>query len=173
MSNIKDLLVKEVRRRLMEEGVPRITQCLAELSIEEIWIKPNENSNSVGNLVLHLCGNVQQWIVSGLGGLPDTRNRTSEFEESGPIPTHELINRLNVVMVEVNKVLDQLTEEQISQPVSVQGFDETVLSVLVHVVEHFSYHVGQITYFVKWRKNIDTAYYGGLELDGFGSGEQT
>ena len=172
MEKVKELLIKEVRRRLMEEGVPRIKQCLATLTEEEIWMRPNANSNSMGNLVLHLCGNVRQWIVSGLGGLPDRRNRSSEFGESGPIPAGELVNRLETVMEETNQVLDGLSAEQLVQPVTVQGFEETGLSVLVHVVEHFSYHVGQITYFVKWRKDIDTAYYGGIELNKFGEGQQ-
>ena len=162
MNEMKDLLLKEVRRRLMDEGVPRIKQCLTELSPHEIWLRPNENSNSVGNLVLHLCGNVRQWIVSGLGGLPDTRDRASEFNENGPLSSQELEALLESVMAEVNNVLDSLNTDQITQPIIVQGFEETGLSVLVHVVEHFSYHVGQITYFVKWKKDIDTAYYEGL-----------
>ena len=170
MEEVKDLLIKEVRRRLMEEGVTRINKCLAELTKAEIWFRPNDNSNSVGNLVLHLCGNVRQWIVSGLGGKEDTRQRADEFKEIGPIPTSELLARLNDVMEEVNEVLDQLTADRIAQPVVVQGFNETVLSVLIHVVEHFSYHVGQITYYVKWKKDMDTAYYGDMELNKYGAG---
>jgi len=162
---MKELLIAEVKRRLMGEGVPRIKKCLSELTVEEIWFRPNENCNSVGNLVLHLCGNVRQWLVSGLGGKPDTRQRSTEFDEKGPIPTEDLIGKLDAVMVEVNEVLGQLTPGRIKEQIIVQGFEETGLSILVHVVEHFSYHVGQITYFVKWKKDLDTAYYGGLELD--------
>ncbi len=170
MEEIKGLLVKEVRRRLMGEGVVRIKLCLSELTEEEIWYRPNGNSNSVGNLVLHLCGNVRQWVVCGLGGKEDTRQRALEFNEKGPVPKEELLSRLESVMLEVNDVLDRLTADQISHPLVVQGFNETGLSVLVHVVEHFSYHVGQITYYVKWRKDMDTAYYDDAELEGFGSG---
>lgn len=165
MDTIKELLTREVRRRLMEEGVTRIKRCLSELSEEEIWMRPNENSNSVGNLIIHLCGNVRQWIVSGLGGLPDTRERNQEFAEIEPVSAAELLRQLDEVMQEVDEVLEQLDPIQIVQPLTVQGFDETGLSVMVHVMEHFSYHVGQITYFVKWRKNIDTAFYGDLDLD--------
>ncbi|MEZ4935890.1 MAG: DinB family protein [Saprospiraceae bacterium] len=164
MEEINQLLIQEVRRRLMAEGVVRIKQCLSELTPKEVWLRPNANSNSVGNLVLHLCGNVRQWIVSGLGGLPDTRQRATEFNETGPLPSAELLSRLDAVMREVDDVLNRLKPEDLTKPIVVQGFEETGLSILVHVVEHFSYHVGQITYFVKWRKNIDTAYYGGIEL---------
>lgn len=167
---IKDLLVREVRRRLKEEGLMRIRKCLSELTEEEIWYRPNANSNSVGNLVLHLCGNVRQWIVSGLGEQPDVRDRTAEFNEKGPIPADVLINRLEEVLAEADEVLKELPPEKIIQPVKVQGFDETGLSILIHVVEHFSYHTGQITYFVKWKKDVDTAYYGEMDLDRFGKG---
>ena len=159
----RDLLITEVRRRLFGDGVPRIKRCLSELTEAEIWYRPNEHSNSVGNLVLHLCGNVRQWILTGLGGQPDSRIRQLEFDEKGPVPVEELLRRLDVVMAEVEKVLDELTE--VLQPVVVQGFEENGVSVLLHVVEHFSYHVGQITYFVKWRKNMDTGYFAGLDLD--------
>lgn len=165
MEEYRDLLVQEVRRRLKEENVPRIKKCLAELSTEEIWYRPNENSNSVGNLVLHLCGNVRQWLLSGLGGYTDNRRRQQEFDERGPFPTTVLVRHLDELMEEVEKVLSRLTPEQLLLPVDIQGFTETGVSILVHVVEHFSYHTGQITYYVKWRKNINTAYYAGINLD--------
>jgi uncharacterized damage-inducible protein DinB len=168
MEKFRDLLVREVRRRLLEENIPRIKQCLGELTGEEVWYRPNEQSNSVGNLVLHLCGNVRQWLLSGLGGYPDHRRRQQEFEEQGPIPTHVLVRHLDELAEEVEKVLAVLTTENLLQPVEVQGFKENGISVLVHVVEHFSYHTGQITYYVKWRKNISTNYYGGLDLSAVG-----
>lgn len=165
MDEYRDLLVKEVRRRLVQENVPRIKKCLAELSTEEIWYRPNENSNSVGNLVLHLCGNVRQWLLSGLGGYPDHRNRQQEFDERGPFATTILIRHLDELVEEVEKVLKKITAEQLTKPIDVQGFMETGTSVLMHVTEHFSYHTGQIAYYVKWRKNINTAFYAGVNLD--------
>jgi uncharacterized damage-inducible protein DinB len=163
--HFRNQLIAETRRRLMEEGVPRIKKCLAELSEAEIWYRPNEHSNSVGNLVLHLCGNVRQWLLSSLGGQADTRKRQSEFDERGPIPASALTQRLDEVMDEVEKLLEGLTTEQILQSYTVQGFQETGVSILVHVIEHFSYHVGQITYFVKWRKDREMGFYRGLNLD--------
>jgi uncharacterized damage-inducible protein DinB len=165
MEEYRDLLIKEVRRRLVEENMPRIKRCLAELSSEEIWYRPNENSNSVGNLVLHLCGNVRQWLLSGLGGYPDHRNRKQEFEERGPFATPILVRHLDELAEEVEKVLKKITAKQLLDPIEVQGFTETGTGILVHVVEHFSYHTGQIAYYVKWRKNINTAFYAGINLD--------
>lgn len=168
MNEFRDLLINEVRRRLIVESIPRIKQCLAELTTEEIWYRPNENSNSVGNLVLHLCGNVRQWLLSGLGGYTDNRRRKAEFDERGPFPTSALVRHLDELAEEVEKVLAKLTAEQILQSIEIQGFKENGVSVLVHVVEHFSYHTGQITYYVKWRKDINTAYYAGINLDAVG-----
>ncbi|MCF8247481.1 MAG: DUF1572 domain-containing protein [Saprospiraceae bacterium] len=168
MEEYLELLVREVRRRLMEENVPRIKQCLAELTTEEIWYRPNENSNSVGNLVLHLCGNVRQWLLGGLGGYTDNRQRQQEFDERGPFPTSILLRHLDELMEEADKVLNKLNAEKVLQPVDVQRFTENGVSILVHVIEHFSYHTGQITYYVKWRKNINTAYYNGINLDAVG-----
>ncbi|MCU0349050.1 MAG: DUF1572 domain-containing protein [Saprospiraceae bacterium] len=162
------LMTREVRRRMIAESIPRIKQCLAELTVEEVWYRPNENSNSVGNLVLHLCGNVRQWLLGGLGGYTDNRRRQQEFDERGPIPTSVLVRHLDELAEEVEKVLARLTTERLMQNVDVQGFKENGVGVLVHVVEHFSYHTGQITYYVKWRKNINTNYYGGINLDAVG-----
>jgi len=162
-------LTEEVHRRLIGESLPRIEKCLTELTEEEIWYRPNEHSNSVGNLVLHLCGNVSQYVLSGLGGKPDLRQRQQEFDEKGPLPTQTLLDKLHAVMKEVEEVLQTVTSEELLRKRSVQGFEESGLSILVHVTEHFSYHTGQITYFVKWRKNRDMGYYAGLDLDQTGN----
>lgn len=161
----RDALVSETKRRLFEESVPRIKKCLAQLTEEETWRRPNAEVVSVGNLVLHLCGNVRQWILSGLGGLQDHRIRQQEFDETGPIPTEKLLDDLDKVMADVNLVLERLRPEDLLRQRSVQGiFEESGLSILVHVVEHFSYHTGQITWAVKTMKAVDLQYYGGLDL---------
>ncbi len=161
----RDALVAETRRRLFEESIPRIKKCLAQLNEQEIWYRPNGNSNSIGNLVLHLCGNARQWIVSGLGKAPDRRLRQAEFDERGPVPTQKMLEDLDVLVADINVVLDHLKPEDLIRLHPVQVFEESGLSILVHVVEHFSYHTGQITYAVKALKDIDTAYYGQLNLE--------
>lgn len=157
-------LIHEVRRRLFTECVPRLKTCVSLLTDDELWYRPNAETVGVGNLVLHLCGNVRQWMLSGLGGQPDTRQRQAEFDEPGPIPASELLQRLDGVMAEVAILLDHLTPRQLLDVRRVQGFDETGIAILIHVTEHFSYHVGQITYAVKSRKGIDVGYYKGIDL---------
>ena len=164
-SQFHELLLAEVRRRLLGESVPRLKKCLGELTEEEIWRRPNEHSNSVGNLVLHLCGNVRQWLLSGLGKQPDTRHRQAEFDERGPIAVQALIGRLDELVEEVEALLGQLRPEDLLAEHPVQTFRENGVSILVHVVEHFSYHTGQVSYIVKAWKDLDLGYYRGIELE--------
>ncbi|RMG83705.1 MAG: DUF1572 domain-containing protein [Bacteroidetes bacterium] len=153
------LLLAETRRRLFEEGIPRLKKCLLALSEEEIWHRPNAHSNSMGNLTLHLCGNVRQWILSGLGKQPDRRRRQAEFDQRDPIPRETLFRQLDELARGVEAVLQSLTPADLLATHEVQVYRETGVSILVHVVEHFSYHVGQMTYYVKWLKDCDMGYY--------------
>jgi len=158
-------LIAETKRRLFHDSQPRVHKCLARLSEEEIWLRPNAETVSIGNLVLHLCGNVRQNILSGLGGAADRRQRALEFSEPGPIPAAELLRRLDEVLAEVDAALDRLDPASLLEVRRVQGFEESGVSILVHVVEHFSYHVGQMTYFVKSRQGVDMKYYDGFDLN--------
>ena len=162
---LHEALLAETRRRLFHEGVPRIKKCIALLTPEKIWYRPNANSNSIGNLILHLSGNVKQWILSGLGKVKDTRTRQEEFDEEGPVETQKMLDQLDQIMAEVETVLQELKPEDLIEKHLVQGFQENGTAILVHVVEHFSYHVGQITYITKALLDIDVGYYDGIELD--------
>jgi uncharacterized damage-inducible protein DinB len=158
-------IIREVRRRLVGESIPRTIKCLGQLSETEVWQRPNENSNSVGNLVLHLCGNARQWLISGLSAAEDGRKRQEEFDERGPIPTAELVDKLNQLSADLDALLSELDESVHTKMLEVQGFQESGFAILLHAVEHFSYHVGQISYSVKFRKDINLNYYGAQNLD--------
>lgn len=162
---VRNLVIQEVKRRLFDESIPRAKKCLALLTEQEIWERPNANSNSVGNLILHLCGNVRQWLISAMGEEKDVRQRQKEFDEKGPIPTHKLVELLDQLQSDAELVLDKIPAESLIKEYKVQGYTETGISILVHIVEHFSGHIGQITYFVKARKNIQTGYYDKHSLD--------
>ena len=158
-------LLAETQRRLVHEFPPRIHKSLGQLTEEEIWARPNAETVSAGNLVLHLLGNVRQNILSGLAGEPDHRRRQIEFDEQGPIPTAELLHRLDDLIAEVDRALDRIDPATLLTVRKVQGFEESGLSILVHVIEHFSYHVGQITYIAKSKKAVDLGYYAGVDLN--------
>lgn len=162
---VSSLLIQESRYRLLDESIPRLQKCLDKLSEEEVWFRPNENTVSIGNLILHLCGNVRQWLISGLGGAPDQRKRQQEFDEPGPLPTSDLRKKLDTLAIDIQEVLERLTTDDLLAFKSIQGYDSSGVSILVHVVEHFSYHVGQVTILVKSRKNIDMGYYKGQDLE--------
>lgn len=162
---LHQLLLSEVKRRLFEESIPRIKKCLNWITEEEVWQRPNERSNSIGNLILHLCGNVRQWVIAGIGKEADVRERQKEFDERGTVAKFELIQKLDELEQDVLQVLSKVSTADLIGVYSVQGYRESGVSILVHVVEHFSYHTGQITFYVKAMKNMDTGYYEGHNLD--------
>jgi uncharacterized damage-inducible protein DinB len=116
-----------------------------------LWWRANEQSNSVGNLLLHLNGNVRQWILTGIGGQPDVRHRAAEFDARGGPPAAVLLGELDRTLDEVDAVLAGLTDEQLLESRTIQGRDVTVLAAVFHVVEHFSQHLGQIILIAKLR----------------------
>jgi len=133
----------------------RIAKCLSQLSDEQIWWRPNAASNSVGNLVLHLCGNVRQWIISGIGQTPDVRERDKEFARRDGVPKAKLLAQLRVTMREANRVLDRVSTEDLGRKYSIQGFRLSGLNAVSHVYEHFSHHAGQIIYITKMKRGKD------------------
>ncbi|MEL7120921.1 MAG: DinB family protein [Bacteroidota bacterium] len=156
---VHNALIEECRRRLFDENYKRIEKCLSLISEEEVWQRPNDNSNSIGNLILHLCGNVRQWLVSGLGEQADVRKRQEEFDARKSYDKVGLIEQLESLKRDVNTTLDNLSSETWLKKRDVQCYHESGLSILIHVMEHFSYHTGQITFYVKAMKDLQTNYY--------------
>ena len=151
----KDLakaFTSQARHLLLDVHLPRIERTLESLSVREIWWRPNPSSNSAGNLVLHLCGNVRQWIISGLGGAPDVRRRDTEFAELGPVPRRELMRRLRATVEESSRVIARISAGDLQRKHSIQKFHVTGLDAIFHVTEHFSHHTGQILYIAKMKK---------------------
>src|SRR5262249_18364922 len=109
-----------------------------------LWWRPNEESNSVGNLVLHLAGNVRQWIVSGVGGARDVRDRAAEFAAREGIGALEPLGQLDETLDEADAVLARVRPEQLAELRTIQGRDVTVLDAIYQVVQHFALHLGQI-----------------------------
>ena len=137
----------------------RIEVCLGKLDTERVWLRGSERENAVGNLVLHLCGNVRQWIVAGVGRQPDMRDRDSEFAARGGVPPAELAARLREVVEEAAAVIDAVTAERLAECIVVQGYDVSVLEAIYHVVEHFSHHTGQILFATKAFTGADLGFY--------------
>ncbi len=139
----------QAERLLLQLYWPRIEACVRDLSPEQIWWRANPASNSVGNLMLHLEGNVRQWIISGLGGAPNQRKRDAEFSERGPIPRRTILSRLRKVVREACLVMRGLDEQDLLRTYSIQGFRVTGTRAVFTVAEHFSHHTGQIILLTK------------------------
>jgi uncharacterized damage-inducible protein DinB len=148
-------------RRLSQLG-SRIEDCLGRLNDSQVWFRGGENQNAVGNLVLHLAGNVRQWIVSGVGGAPDVRDRDAEFAATGDAGVEELRERLGATVREAGAVLADIPPARLTERVRIQGYDVTVLEAIYHVVEHFAEHTGQIIFATKAATGDDLGYYAHL-----------
>ncbi len=151
--------VEESRRFLAHEYPAKMRLALKGFSQEDLWWRPNDASNSVGNLLLHLAGNVRQWVVHGLGGADDVRDRASEFAQEGGMTLEEVWAVLDASLADADAALAALDPATLLEPYAIQGLDTTGLAALYHVVEHFSMHTGQILYLAKMRKGGELGFY--------------
>ncbi len=162
--NITDLLVDQVIQKIGYEFIGKIKHCLSLLSEEEVWYQPNSHCNSIGVMILHLNGNVRQWVLSGACRLPDNRNRKEEFHPKSHPYKNELMQLMDKLSSDLDKYLPKLMPPDLLELRDVQCYNETVMAMLVHATEHFSYHTGQIIYLTKLIKNVDTAFYTDMDL---------
>ena len=144
---------------LVGDFLPKIERCLEKLTDEQIWWRANEELNSIGNLILHLCGNARQWIICGVGDQPDHRNRDSEFEQREIIAREELLTLLRSTLSEVETTLRTFDASLLLEHRKIQGNDVELLYAIFHVTEHFSMHTGQIIMLTKMLTASDLRFY--------------
>jgi uncharacterized damage-inducible protein DinB len=143
------LFLNKSRYYLATEYPAKIRLAVQDLSYDDIWRRPNEDSNSIGNLIVHLAGNIRQWIVAGIGGAPADRDRASEFAMRNGPKLPELLTLLNAAVTDADEVLATLGDDDLTRERRIQGRDTNVLDAIYHVVEHFSMHTGQIIMMAK------------------------
>jgi len=129
---------------VLDQCMTKIDHCLGQLSDEQVWWRPRDEMNSIGNLLLHLSGNVKQWIISGLGTAEDVRDRPAEFSQRGPIPKAEVLEQLARVVAEAKSVLAQRTAAQMLADRRIQGFEVTGWKAIFDCVPHFKGHTQEI-----------------------------
>ena len=161
-----------VSRRQLQVRLQRVETCLGRLSDEQVWSRRHEVENAVGNLVLHLCGNISQWIVGGVGGAPVSRDRDAEFARREPLPVDDLVRRLRAAVREADAVLAGLTPDDLVEPRQIQGYEVTVLHAIYHVVEHLAEHTGQIIWATKGLTGKALDFYADLEDEDRPAGHQ-
>lgn len=143
----------------LKSDLAQAARCARLLSDEEAWRRENEYCNSVANLLLHLAGNVRQWIVQGVGGEPFERDRPAEFAARGPAPLAPVLAELERVVRRALEIIAALEPRQLAQRRSIQGYDVSTLQAVFHVVEHFSFHTGQIVHMTKVIRRCDLSRY--------------
>ena len=135
----------------LASALAKIKHCIDQLTNEQVWWRSDPSLNSIGNLILHLCGNVRQWIVAGLGDAADCRDRPAEFSERGPIPKDELIRKLDAVVNEAKTVLARQTAQQLLEARRIQEFDVTGLAAIFDSVPHFRGHTQEIIHMTRFQ----------------------
>jgi uncharacterized damage-inducible protein DinB len=150
--NASEAFIAQSRTLLTESYLPRIEKAVESLSAENVWWRANPESNSIGNLLLHLNGNVRQWIVAGVGGEKDIRQRKQEFETQTGLAPSELLWQLRTTVEAAERILAELDPGTLLEPRRIQSYDVTVMRAIYTVVEHFSMHTGQIILLAKMFK---------------------
>jgi hypothetical protein len=160
------LFLEFSRQKLFGQFWPRMQECVAPLTAEQVWWRPNDASNSIGNLLLHLNGNVRQWLVASFNKEDDKRNRPAEFAAQGGLPAADLLARLGATLDEAAKVLDRLTVDELLAPYEIQGYHVHGLDAVYQVVEHFGLHYGQMVTITKSLLGKDLGFYKELKKTG-------
>jgi uncharacterized damage-inducible protein DinB len=137
----------------------RIDTCLGKLNEDQIWARGHENQNAIGNLVLHLAGNVNQWILESFGSVPLRRDRDGEFAARGGFTGAQLTTKLNAIVERATAIVANLTTEQLTATYTIQNYPVTGVDAVYHVVEHFAQHTAQIIFATKMLTSDDLGFY--------------
>jgi hypothetical protein len=165
-ADVTTLFLEFSRQKLLEQYWPRLRSSVESLTDEQVWWRPNQASNSIGNLMLHLNGNVGQWLVASFDKLEDKRNRPAEFDAEALLPAAALVEKLGATLEEASKVLARLTAEDLLAEYEIQGYHVTGLYAVYQVVEHFGMHYGQILYITKNLCGKDLGFHSELNRTG-------
>ncbi len=156
---------KEQALYRLDESTRMLKKALTVVADDNIWKRPNDQSNAIGNLILHLCGNITQYAIASLGEQEDNRERDEEFTAKEGFSKEELLGKLNAVVTQAKGTISNASDKQMLRKRAVQGFTFSGIGIVLHVVEHYSYHTGQIAFWVKLLKAKDLGFYEGLDLN--------
>jgi uncharacterized damage-inducible protein DinB len=165
-TDVSSLFLEHSRQKLLQQYWPRLRGCVESLTDKQLWWRPNDTCNSVGNLLLHLNGNVRQWLVASFNRLEDSRNRPAEFNQRESISAPDLLDQLGATMQQAEEVLARLTRDDLVAQYEIQGYKVSGLDAVYQVVEHFGLHYGQVLYIVKTLNGADLGFYSELNKTG-------
>lgn len=165
-NELATLFLEFSRQKLLGQYWPRLREAVGALTEGQVWWRPNESSNSIGNLILHLNGNVGQWLVASFNREEDRRDRPQEFSERARIPVPVLLDKLGATLAQAADVLARLTMDELLAAYEIQGYKVRGLDAVYQVVEHFGLHYGQIIYIAKNLTGKDLGFYKELSKTG-------
>ena len=145
----EEIFLSRSRYWLTKEYPTKLRHCVNALPPEAVWARTDERSNSIGNLLIHLAGNVTEWILGGVGRQTISRYRAGEFTQKTGRDASKLLDDLEAVLRKADSVLADLTAKDLERSIMIQGRETTVLGAIYHVVEHFAMHTGQIVLLTK------------------------
>ncbi len=168
-----DEVFRQYSAAKLNQYYERIEFCVGRLTQEQLWMRTGKHANAAGNLLMHLTGNVRQWIQTSIGGQADQRDRDGEFAARDGAEAQELLTALRLVLDGAIEVIESVPTERLLERITVQGHDVTVLEAIYHVVEHFSGHAGQIIFMTKAFTGEDLGFYSYLAGGGKSAADQT
>ena len=142
-------------RATLNGALAKIENCLQQLADDDLHWRQHESHNSIENVLLHLCGNLRQWILHGVAGAPDIRNRPQEFADRTRRTKGELLTMIRQIVTESDRALDAFPPERLLEPRKIQGFETTVLAAILDTVSHLVGHQHQIVYITRLRLGDD------------------
>jgi hypothetical protein len=143
------IALNAIRVRTLTVLPEQVRACLGQLSEDQIWWRPNEGSNSIGNLVLHLSGAIMTFLCHRVGGFPYERKRDAEFSARGPLPKQQLLGIFNETIEKATETFNSLSGPRMSDPSTAPEYYSLLFEDLFGVVFHFATHAGQIIYITK------------------------
>jgi hypothetical protein len=148
---LPDACVGEARKTLAGAH-QRIVHAVTQLDESDIWWRPHDSMNAVGNIILHLCGNLGQWVIAGVGGRDYVRDRPAEFAQRGGIAKDQLLARLRDAVSEADDVISKVDPGTLLSPRRIQSFDVAVVAAIFHAVSHFEGHAQEVIYIARLRR---------------------
>jgi uncharacterized damage-inducible protein DinB len=164
---MNDIILKEFKENAvfrLDESLRMITIAFSKIADDMLWKRPTEQGMALGNQILHSCGNMTQYVCTSLAERVDERKRDLEFSTNTGLTKEELLKQLETTVRTAQDTIHNATALQYETVREVQGFRLSGVGVVLHAVEHFSYHTGQIAFWVKQLTQEDLGFYAGVDL---------
>jgi hypothetical protein len=167
VNRLGNVALESMRSRITQFLPGQIRQSIQQLSDEELWWRPNQESNSVGNLILHLSGSIRNYLCRSIGGFDYTRDRAAEFTERGPIPREQLLAIFDQMVEQATATLESFETSRFFGGTEEPDYYPNLFDQICGVLTHLSLHTGQIIYVTKMLKagSLDEIWKRAYNLD--------